>query len=371
MFAVGLINILFIISIPLSKVFFHHYNIGQMFEKHLNHFYLLGNALNQPKFGSCTTWSSMATTFVNESWVGRYPVGIFINKQNSVYVTNHDNGSILVWHNETIKIIPANLIDPCSLFVTPLNDIYVNNGYGNGQVDRWTLNATNSMTIMKINSSCTGLFVDVYNSLYCSSADKHRVFKIGLTNNTNDSIVTIAGTPCPGPTSNMLDHPHGIFVDNQLNLYVADTYNNRVQRFAFGQSNARTVAGFGATMIFLLNKPTSVVLDADDNLFIVDSYNHRIIRSIGNEFQCLVGCSGGSGASAIQLNNPQTMAFDTIGNIFVTDSNNHRIQKFSLAQKSCSTYIYFLRSVFLIVHDSSRIISRLTIMVIILRVRMD
>jgi sugar lactone lactonase YvrE len=257
-------------------------------------------------------------------------------------MTNRDNGSILVWHNGTTastKIISANLINPWSLFVTTSNDIYVDNGYSKGRVDRWTLNTTNSVTVMTVNSSCTGLFMDTYNSLYYSLSDKHRVFKVGLINNTNDSI-TVAGTSCPGPVSNMLDHPHGIFVDNNLNLYVADTQNNRVQRFALGESNAMTVAGFGATITFILNQPTGIVLDADDNLFIVDSHNHRIIRSIANDFQCLVGCSGESGTSATHLHNPQTMSFDAIGNIFVTDSNNHRIQKFNLIQNSCGMYIY-------------------------------
>jgi hypothetical protein len=292
----------------------------------------------------------MATTFVDESWIGQYPISIFINEQDIVYITNRNNGSIIVSQNGTTRIISANLTNPWSLFVTTSNDIYVDNGYSNSRVDRWTLNATNSVTVMKINSSCTGLFVDIYTNLYCSSADKHRVFKIGLLNNTNDSIITVAGTPCPGPVAHMLDHPHGIFVDKNLKLYVADTYNNRIQRFEFRQLNAMTVAGFGATMTFLLNKPTSVVLDVNENLFIVDSYNHRIIRSIANEFQCLVGCSGGSGMSANQLHNPQTMAFDAIGNIFVTDSNNHRIQKFSLIQNFCGMYIDFFRSTFMIVY---------------------
>ena len=295
--------------------------------------------MNQPKLGSCATWSPTATTFVDKSWVGQYPIGIFINEENTIYVTNRDNGSILVWHNETTRIVSTNLINSWSLFVTTSNDIYVDNGYSNGRIDRWTLNATNSVTVMNINSSCTGLFVDIYNSLYCSLADKHRVFKIGLINNTNN-LITVAGTFCAGPVSNMLDHPHGIFVDSNLNLYVADTHNNRVQRFALGQSNAMTVAGFGITLTFILNHPTSVVLDTDSNLFIVDSHNHRIIRSIANDFQCLVGCSGESGTSANHLHNPQTMAFDAIGNIFVTDSNNHRIQKFSLTRSSCGMYIY-------------------------------
>ncbi len=54
-------------------------------------------------------------------------------------MTNRDNGSILVWHNGTTastKIISANLINPWSLFVTTSNDIYVDNGYSNGRVDR-------------------------------------------------------------------------------------------------------------------------------------------------------------------------------------------------------------------------------------------
>jgi hypothetical protein len=100
---------------------------------------LLVNSLNQPNLSSCATWSSSATTFVDKSWVGQYPIGMFINEQNTVYMTNRDNGSILVWHNGTTastKIISANLINPWSLFVTTSNDIYVDNGYSNGRVDR-------------------------------------------------------------------------------------------------------------------------------------------------------------------------------------------------------------------------------------------
>jgi sugar lactone lactonase YvrE len=198
--------------------------------------------LNQPKLSSCATWSSNATTIANESWVGQYPVGIFINKQNTIYITNRNNGNILVWHNGSTaptKTIFANLINSWSLFATISNDIYVDNEYLNGRVDKWTLNAIKSETVMNVNSSCTGIFVNIYNSLYCSSADKHRVFKVGLTSSTTS--LTVVGTGCPRPVSNMLDHPHGIFVDNNTNLYVADTHNNRIQRFASDQLNAITI----------------------------------------------------------------------------------------------------------------------------------
>ncbi|CAF5130590.1 unnamed protein product, partial [Rotaria sp. Silwood1] len=69
----------------------------------------------------------------------------------------------------------------------------------------------------------------------------HRVVKTALNNGQTVSLV-VAGTGCPGPVPNMLDHPHGIFVDNQFNLYVADTDNNRIQFFAPDQKNGITMA---------------------------------------------------------------------------------------------------------------------------------
>ncbi|CAF3812173.1 unnamed protein product [Rotaria sp. Silwood1] len=166
----------------------------------------------------------------------------------------------------------------------------------------------------------------------------HRVVKAAL-NNEQTVTVVVAGTGCPGPVPNTLDHPHGIFVDNQFNLYVADTDNNRIQFFAPDQKNGITMAGYGAKVQFILNRPTSIVLDGDDYLFIVESQNHRIIRSIPNGFKCLVGCSGNSGITSSQLDYPQSMAFDTTGNIFVSDFNNHRIQKFQLTRNSCGMSI--------------------------------
>ncbi|CAF0791296.1 unnamed protein product [Adineta ricciae] len=105
----------------------------------------------------------------------------------------------------------------------------------------------------------------------------------------------IAGTGCPGPTLNMLDHPHGIFVDGHFNLFVADTNNNRMQRFAIDQQVAVTFAGE-------------------------------------------------SGSTAGQLNSSHMMAFKIYENIFVADMNNGRIQRFSLSRSSCGKQKYEFHS---------------------------
>lgn len=258
-------------------------------------------------------------------------------------MTDRQNNRILIWFNGSCTsnpIILQSLANSWSIFVTGDHDIFVDNGYLKGTVDKWGLDSRKSESVMYVNSSCTGLFIDITNNLYCSSANGHRVFKVGLNMNMTMPTMIIAGTGCPGPVANMLDGPHDIFVDENLTLFVADTNNNRIQRFRLNQIHAVTVAGFGAFNTFILNRPTSVILDGYGYLYIVDSQNHRIIRSRSNGFECLFGCScGGNGVSSNLLSNLQTMAFDREGNIFVTDFNNHQIQKFLITINSCGTCV--------------------------------
>ena len=306
----------------------------------------IGISFNQPKFSLCASWNTTAITVLNETHVGQQPTGIFINIHDKIYLTDRQNNRFLIWFNESFisnESISQNLIKPWSIFVTNDDEIIVDNGHTNGRVDKWTFNQSKSEPIMFVNSSCVDLFVDTMNNIYCSSANENRVFKLEL--NKNKTIpMNIAGTGCPGPVSNMLDHPHGIFVDENLNLFVADTDNNRIQCFNFKQVHAITVAGFGADVLVILNKPTDIALDDDDSLFILGSGNHRIIRSILNRFECIFGCSGSISelsSSSTKLNHPETIAFDSDGNIFVTDVGNHRIQKIILTQNSCGTYNFW------------------------------
>ncbi|CAF4386324.1 unnamed protein product, partial [Adineta steineri] len=120
-----------------------------------------------------------------------------------------------------------------------------------------------------------------------------------------------AGTGCAGSTSNTLHDPRGIFVDTDLNLYVADYTNNRVQKFLSQQVNGITIAGTGATGTISLNGPCGIVLDADGYVFIAEYLNNRIVGSGLNGFRCLVGCSTVAGSASNQLYRPTSLSFDS------------------------------------------------------------
>lgn len=292
----------------------------------------LAISYNRPTFDPLATWISDGITLTNNITVGARPNGLFIDRNDIVYIANRANSVIQIWsttNNSLIKNITTSLINPYSLFVTMNGDIYTDNGASNSRVDKWTTNGTGYITVMSVKAACYGLFIDIQNSLYCSMYDNNLVAMTSL--NQNSSIWTIAtGTECISPTSNALINPCGIFVDTNLNLYVADKGNNRIQKFSSSQLIGITVAGSGATNTITLNGPTGVILDSNGDLFIVDSGNHRIVGSGPNGFRCIIACSGTSGSSSNQLNSPVSMSFDSYGNIFVVDRNNSRIQKFML-----------------------------------------
>ena len=151
----------------------------------------------------------------------------------------------------------------------------------------------------------------------------------------SSEMTIVAGTGCNGSTADMLNGPYGIFVTINLDLYVADSFNDRVQVFQSGQMNAMTVAGNGSNRTITLNYPTGIVFDGDGYLFIVDSNNHRIVGSGPGGFRCLVGCSSVVGSASHHLNSPRMMSFDRDGNIFVMDRDNNRMQKFLLSNNAC------------------------------------
>jgi hypothetical protein len=311
---------------------------------------------NQPKICSNATWNPNGITFVNISVIGGYPRGFFIDFNNRIFVAAHNISQILKWTEngiDPVQILSVELPVYPSIFVTINGDIYFENGTEPGRIDKLSKNSTTGVPVKEFTVPCRGLFIDINNTLYCSSYGRHTVFSTSL--NDNNNILPVAGTDNdPGSSSVGLIEPHGIFVDTNFDLYVADTGNCRIQRFLPGESNGTTVAGKGIPQNLQLNRPTDVVLDSDRYLFIADNENHRIIRVGVDMFECIIGCTNHSGAASNEFNKPYAIRFDSYGNLYVADEFNYRIQKFMVTTNSCGkhnrkkveTYIYSFKHTF-------------------------
>ena len=245
--------------------------------------------------------------------------------------------NIVVWQKKNAAI-PKNISipgpDQTSIFTDSNGDIYFDSGVnGTTWTYKWSSQTNISELMILVDGRCYGLFVDLFDAIYCSMGDYHRVLR-GYANITT----TIAGNGTPGDASDLLSYPLGIFVTLKRHLYVADCRNNRIQLFKYGQFNATTVLG---NSTFALNCPSSLVFDHEENLFISDSLNSRIMSFGPYGYRCIVGCSQTNGSAAHQLFNPHSLSFDSDGNLFVCDNGNNRIQLF-LVNHSCHASQIFL-----------------------------
>jgi RHS repeat-associated protein len=143
-----------------------------------------------------------------------------------------------------------------------------------------------------------GLAIDEQGNLYIGDSSNHRVRKVtpaGIIS-TVAGIGGVAGGAggFSGDgglaTAAMLNYPRGLALDKQGNLYIADSSNHRIRRVST-DGVITTVAGNGQYFFSGDNVPATsaslylphgVALDAQNNLYIADTYNHRIRRVSSN-----------------------------------------------------------------------------------------
>ena len=283
---------------------------------------------NQPNITRNAVWYADATTVFNQTSGLIYPRHIFVNRNNTVYVSDDGNsGHINAWAEEN-PVAVRSISNAYNLFVNVNEDLYFNRNDAS-DIHVWPMIERSSHPVMRLAPYCEDIFIDLSNTLYCSIIYMDQIIAKSLDDSSN-TLRLVAGTGCPGSALDMLNGPSGIFVDLSFSIFVADLFNNRVQRFSAGQTQGTTIAGNGVSGTISLLSPRDVVLDGNGYLFIADTDHHRIIGSGPDGFRCVAGCINGNGSAPSQLLYPMSMDFDSYGNIWVVDHGNARIQKFIL-----------------------------------------
>lgn len=83
-----------------------------------------------------------------------------------------------------------------------------------------------------------------------------------------------------GNASNKLFEPFGITLDYTSALYIADSFNNRVQKYtrdaSFGVTVASKMNGSSNGTSTDLNFPSDITVDSDGAVYITDTFNYRL-----------------------------------------------------------------------------------------------
>ena len=136
-------------------------------------------------------------------------------------------------------------------------------------------------------------------------------------------------------------YPYAVAVDTSLNVYVADSYNHKIRKISptgvvstlAGTGTAEYTDGPGNVAAF--NQPQGIAVDISGNVYVADSYNNRIRKITPGGVVSTIAGGGilggnvdGQGIAAVFVH-PSGIAIDALGRIYVTEDEPRRIRKIS------------------------------------------
>lgn len=251
------------------------------------------------------------------------PSGIAVDEDGYVFIADRDNNRI-------------RQIDPDGMIGT-----FIGAEDGNGE----------SGTEGRL-AAPRGVAVDADGHLYVANTGNHQIHKVDI-----DGVITpVAGTGGLGDggpaTDARLLSPTGLAVDMDGALYIADTGNNRIRKVdtegvitTFAGTGERGDGGDGGPAVEAqFNSPSGVAVDAQGNVYISDTYNNRV-RKVDTEgiittfagtgemgpFEDEEAIGDGGPATRARLIAPAGLALDAESNLYIVDPGNHRVRKVDAA----------------------------------------
>ncbi len=150
--------------------------------------------------------------------------------------------------------------------------------------------------------------------------------------------------------------PHGMFVDTDDNIWIADAVGyapvpegvgHTVMKFSPDGKLLMTlgkegVAGIGPDTF---NKPSDILVAPNGDIFVADGHdadgNNRIVKF--DKHGKYIGEWGTTGDNDGQFRDPHALAMDSQGRLFVADRGNSRLQIFDQGGKHLATWTQFGR----------------------------
>ena len=153
---------------------------------------------------------------------------------------------------------------------------------------------------------------------------------------------------------NMIVWPHGIHVDHDGNVWIADARGDeerkkghQVHKFSPDGELLMSLgqAGVAGKDKYVFNAPCDVFVAPNGDIFVADGHsasgNNRIVK-YNSEGEYLMEF-GGTGAEDGQIRVPHALAMDSKGRLFVADRTNSRIQIFEQDGTHVDTWTQFGR----------------------------
>ncbi|CAF1216464.1 unnamed protein product [Adineta steineri] len=234
-----------------------------------------------------------------------YPEDVYVDRYGSIYVVDTNNQRIQKFINGTthgITIAGQTGLGGCSL-----NRLYYPRGFAFDPTDTF---------------------------MYIADRSCHRVVRFSTNSISGTDGIVVAGTGRSDNTIETLNGPYNIRYLSSINndLLIVNWDGHSVIRWTLDATSGTFVAGLpgiSCSNSVCLFEPADVRIDANLNMYVVDEKNHRVQMFCENSHVGVtIFGNGVAGDSSTQLNSPRGITFDSAMNMYVCDTGNKRVQKF-------------------------------------------
>ncbi len=263
------------------------------------------------------------------------PYGIAVDSSNNVFVADGGNQRVQKFTSSGSFVTKwtTGAFDPKGIGIDSGNNVYAaiytnvkkfdNNG---GLLLTFGSDGTNDGQFSSGYSGAYGVSLASGGDIYVVDPGSNRVQKFNALGNFLSKFGSI------GTGNGQFSYgPKDIAIDSSGNIFVSDMINHRIQKF---DSSGNFITKWGSqgsgngqfgndTVIFNFG----ICVDSSGNVYVADTGNNRIQKFDNNgNFLTTWGTQGtGDG----QLGLPVDVAVDAGGNVYVSENGNRRIQKFS------------------------------------------
>lgn len=311
--------------------------------KHLNYFLE----------GPCLPWNQNPIIVAGNGTSGdstsmlSYPWDLSIDSNFNLYINDAGNDRIIMFPSGSLVGIPltsgsgsgvSQVSSPQGSLIDTYGDLYISDTE-NYRIMKYANIASASQSPPIIGQvvvaasfgsnynqmgDAADVAVDSLGNIFVSDSMYNRVMK-WAPGATTGTLAAGIGDGTAGNGTNGLSCPSGIYIDQNMALYIADYCNDRIQKWISGSSAGTTVAGGNGQ----LNNPTDVI---------VDSYGTFYVLNSEGLYRFYPGSTSGTIVISFSTEN-YGFKFDSVGNVYVADVLNSVINKYTVNSASCGTYM--------------------------------